>query len=97
MTSELLSNSPFNAQEASRDELLAELARCQEEIEHLRGALDSNRQIGAATGILMALRGVTQQQAFDLLRQASQHTHQKLRDIAAEVLLTGVLPQLRAQ
>lgn len=95
MNSGLLSNPPFNDQTASRDELLVELARSREEVEHLRGALESNRQIGAATGILMALRGLTQQQAFDLLRQASQHTHRKLRDVAAEVLLTGVLEEVR--
>ena len=31
--------------------------------------------------------------AFDLLRRASQHLNRKLRDIAAEVELTGALPE----
>ena len=34
---------------------------------------------------------ITQQQAFDLLRIASQHTHRKLVDIATEVAETGTL------
>jgi GAF domain-containing protein len=60
--------------------------------ENLHLALESNRDIGAAMGILMATKLVTKQQAFDLLRIASQHTHRKLRDVALEVLDTGVLP-----
>ena len=42
-------------------------------------------------GILMASYKTTEQQAFDLLRIASQTTHRKLADIAEDVLLTGTL------
>lgn len=58
----------------------------------LREALASNREIGAALGIVMATHRVTQQQAFDLLRGISQDHNRKLRDIATEVLFTGALP-----
>ena len=34
---------------------------------------------------------LTRQQAFDLLRVASQHSNRKLRDIAVEVADTGTL------
>lgn len=59
--------------------------------EHLQRALQSNRDIGVAIGILMAAHKVTRQQAFDLLRIASQHTNRRLHDIALEVADTGTL------
>ena len=61
--------------------------------EHLRTALESNRRIGMAIGILMALHRVSDTQAFDMLRIASQHTHVKLREVAEEVILTGAAPE----
>lgn len=60
----------------------------------LRTALDSNRRIGAAMGVLMAMHKVTEDQAFDMLRTASQLLHRKLRDIASEVVEAGALPDL---
>ncbi|MDT4915523.1 MAG: hypothetical protein QOH89_223 [Pseudonocardiales bacterium] len=39
---------------------------------------------------------VTRDQAFDLLRMASQHTHRKVADIAAHVTETGALPTTSA-
>lgn len=60
--------------------------------EHLRLALDSNRDIGAAIGILMYSRKITRDTAFEMLRSASQRAHRKLRDVAEEVLRTGQLP-----
>ncbi|MFL6162518.1 MAG: ANTAR domain-containing protein [Jatrophihabitantaceae bacterium] len=55
-------------------------------------ALASGRRIGAAIGILMSSRRLTEQQAFEALRVASQHSNRKLRDLAEDVLLTGELP-----
>jgi hypothetical protein len=57
----------------------------------LTAALQSNRDIGAALGVLMARLLVTREQAFDLMRIASQRTNRKLRDIAQDVLETGTL------
>jgi AmiR/NasT family two-component response regulator len=39
----------------------------------------------------MARRLVTRDQAYDLLRRASQHSQRKLADIAAEVADIGIL------
>jgi GAF domain-containing protein len=64
-----------------------------ERAENLETALQSNREIGMAVGILMARYGLTDQAAFDLLRVTSQHEHRKLRDIAAETVFSGELPQ----
>lgn len=65
------------------------------ENEHLRIALQTNRQIGTATGILMERNRLTAEQAFERLRQASQHLNQKLRDLARCVVETGELPKQR--
>ena len=54
-------------------------------------ALSSNRQIGAAIGILMASHKVTSDRAFALLREASNKTNRRLRDVADQVVLTGSL------
>jgi hypothetical protein len=60
-------------------------------VDNLHRALNSNREIGAAMGILMARHTLTSDQAFDLLRRASQRAHRKIVAIAAEVIETGVL------
>jgi hypothetical protein len=62
---------------------------------HLERAVESNREIGVAIGILMARELHTQDEAFDRLRAASQHLHRKLRDVADEVKQTGTLPKFR--
>jgi transcriptional regulator with GAF, ATPase, and Fis domain len=68
-------------------------AAAQAKARHLDRALKTSREIGMAMGILMAVHKVTRQQAFDLLRMASQRSHRKLADIAAEVADTGTLPE----
>ncbi len=56
-------------------------------------ALDSNRRIGVAIGILMSHRRCTYDQAFAAMVAASQQGHRKLHDLAEEVIHTGALPQ----
>jgi hypothetical protein len=60
---------------------------------NLQQALLTSRQIGEATGVLMTRHHLTREQAFDLLRIASQNTNRKLHDIALEVGDTGTLPR----
>lgn len=69
-------------------------ARRAARIENLERALTSNRDIGVAVGVLMGLHRVTREQAFDLLRLASQSRHRKLADIARDVAETGSLDAL---
>jgi hypothetical protein len=66
-----------------------------ERADHLRIALGTNRQIGTAMGILMARHRCSAEEAFTALRVTSQHLHRKLRDIADEVVYTGMLPNRR--
>jgi GAF domain-containing protein len=56
---------------------------------NLEQALDSNRRVGMAIGILMARHRLDEDAAFALLRGASQHANRKLRVVAEEVINTG--------
>ncbi len=60
--------------------------------QQIRGALDSNRVVGTAIGIVMATYRLSAEQAFRLLTVASQNTNSKLRDIAGSVVRSGALP-----
>lgn len=57
-----------------------------QEARNLRLALDSNREIGKAVGLLMALHKVDDAAAFDILRKTSQDLNIKLADVAREVV-----------
>jgi len=63
-----------------------------DQAEHLRQALASREVIGQAQGILIERERITADQAFDLLRRASQHLNVKLREVAQDVVDTGVAP-----
>ena len=63
--------------------LVAELSN---EVRQLNEALDSNRRIGMAMGIVMRQRQVDEPLAFDALRRISQNTNRKLRDVAEDVI-----------
>jgi hypothetical protein len=58
----------------------------------LQGALASREVIGQAQGILIERERITADQAFDILRRASQHLNLKLRDVAQTLVDTGENP-----
>jgi hypothetical protein len=60
--------------------------------ENLQSALVTRELIGQAEGILMERERITADQAFDILRRASQHLNVKLRDIARNLVETGEAP-----
>ncbi|MGO9875830.1 MAG: GAF and ANTAR domain-containing protein [Acidimicrobiia bacterium] len=60
--------------------------------QNLEAALDNRDRIGQAKGILIATYRITSDDAFDLLRRASQNLNLKLRDVADHVIHTGELP-----
>lgn len=66
-------------------------ATASERAANLELALVTNRRIGAAIGILMATHKVTDDDAFTLLRAASQTFNRKLVDVAEDVITTGML------
>ena len=57
-------------------------AQLREQARNMRVAMDSRAVIEQAKGVLMAQRHVDADQAFDILREASQRYNRKLRDIA---------------
>jgi hypothetical protein len=59
----------------------------------LRAGLVSREVIGQAEGILMERERITSDQAFDILRRASQHLNVKLRDVAQDLVDTGESPE----
>jgi ANTAR domain len=77
-----------------RERLLDLLNSATTQAANLELALASNRDIGVAIGILMSLHKITRQHAFDELREVSQRTNRKLRDIALDVAETGTIRTL---
>lgn len=63
-----------------------------EKLAHLLRAIDSRQTIGQACGILVERHRLRPDEAFALLRRASQRNHLKLRDLAARVVETGQEP-----
>lgn len=62
---------------------------------NLEAALVARELIGQAQGIVMARERITAEQAFDVLRRASQHLNIKLREVAQDVVDTGEVPTTR--
>lgn len=68
----------------------------QKQADDLHQALVSRGVIGQAQGILMERERITADQAFDVLRRASQHLNMKLREVAQDLVDTGEAPALRS-
>jgi AmiR/NasT family two-component response regulator len=58
--------------------------------EQLKKAVESREVIGEAKGILMAQEGVTDDEAFEMLKKLSQNQNVKLRDIAEKIVENAV-------
>lgn len=58
------------------------------EVEQMQAAMDSRAAIEQAKGVVMRDRACTADAAFAVLRELSQHSNRKLRDVAAAVLST---------
>ncbi|MDT0213192.1 GAF and ANTAR domain-containing protein [Rothia sp. ARF10] len=89
----------FGPSEVERAELLAEVAgialtsaTAEDHSLNLTKALESNRTIGAAIGILVERYRLSGNLAFDVLRACSQDHNRKLVDVAEAFVTTGLLP-----
>jgi GAF domain-containing protein len=60
---------------------------------NLVAALRTRELIGQAQGILIERERITGDQAFDVLRRASQHMNVKLREVAETLVETGETPE----
>ncbi len=70
----------------------AELTSVAQTNSQLTEALATRTIIGQAQGILMAAENISADEAFAVLRRASQRTHRKLRDVAAEIVASHTFP-----
>lgn len=61
-------------------------AASEETNRQLQTALETARTIGRAQGVLMARQNCCADDAFDMLRRASQRSNRKLREIAQEII-----------
>jgi hypothetical protein len=75
-----------------RERLAEQLQATVARAENLQVAVESNRRIGAAVGILMARRALTRAQAFEELVRVSSITNTKLGIVADTVVRTGDVP-----
>ncbi|HET7822176.1 MAG TPA: ANTAR domain-containing protein [Ornithinibacter sp.] len=76
---------------ASHGSLLVTAALARDRARNLLRALESNREIGVAIGILMQSHQVDRDRAFRMLRAASQNSNRKLAAVASDVAYTGIL------
>ncbi len=72
--------------------LALDRAQEHESAQQYEDALDNSRVISTAVGILMGSRGLTNEQAMDQLRKASQRLNRKVSDLAETIAYTGELP-----
>jgi hypothetical protein len=59
---------------------------------NLERAVESHRLVGQAMGILIERHRIVSEEAFDVLRRASQDHNVKLREVAQRVIETGAEP-----
>ena len=74
--------------------IAVEAARSDDRAVQLQAALAHSRTIGAAIGILVERHRILPDEAFQMLREVSQHTNRKLVQVATDLLETGALPEV---
>ncbi|MEU3948852.1 ANTAR domain-containing protein [Streptomyces sp. NPDC029526] len=83
------------------DESADRILRLEEEVQQLKDAVVSHAVVDQAIGMVVALGRVTPDQGWTVLREVSQRTNIKLRNVADLILVwgrTGLLPpEVRAE
>lgn len=73
----------------------------QEEVLQLKEAVTSHAVVDQAIGMIVAMGRVTPDQGWAILREVSQHTNIKLRNIAEMIIIWGrngeLPPEIRAE
>ncbi|MCZ4509680.1 ANTAR domain-containing protein [Streptomyces sp. ActVer] len=75
--------------QAVPDEDAPRIAELQEEIGQLKEAVTSHAVVDQAIGMMVALGRVTPDDGWAVLREVSQHTNIKLRNVAEMILVWG--------
>ncbi|MFF7445684.1 MULTISPECIES: ANTAR domain-containing protein [unclassified Streptomyces] len=72
----------------------------QEEVQQLKQAITSHAVVDQAIGMMIALGRVTPEQGWNVLKEVSQHTNIRLRNVAELILIWGqkgdIPPEVRA-
>jgi len=66
-------------------------ARLQRELAEARSALEERKVVERAKGILMKMRGLSEEEAFALLRQSAMNEKKKMADIAQSIVTAARL------
>src|SRR5215212_9216211 len=66
-------------------------ARLQDELERAKSALEDRKVIDRAKGILMKLKGLTEEEAYVLLRSTAMREKKKIGEIAQSILTASQL------
>lgn len=90
--SEQVGSPPTSGAEDLVAQLVAERDQARAANAELHHALDTARTIGAAVGIVMVRLGLTESEAFEVVRHVSQTRHRKVREVAADVVASGQVP-----
>ncbi|MFB8249855.1 ANTAR domain-containing protein [Streptomyces sp. NPDC001046] len=72
------------------------ILQLQEEVQQLKEAVVSHAVVDQAIGMVVALGRVSPDQGWAVLKQVSQHTNTKLRNVAEMILVwgrTGLMPE----
>lgn len=69
-----------------RESLLLKISGLQEEIGQLQEAVVSHAVVDQAIGVVITLGGLRPDQGFEVLREVSQHTNIKLRQICEQLV-----------
>jgi two-component system, response regulator / RNA-binding antiterminator len=67
------------------------VARLQEELESTRNQLEARKTIDRAKGILMQLKGLSEEDAYALLRRTAMNEKRKIADVAQSVITAAEL------
>ncbi|WP_184822097.1 ANTAR domain-containing protein [Streptomyces griseomycini] len=71
------------------------ILQLEEEVQQLRDAVVSHAVVDQAIGMIVAIGRVSPDQGWTVLKEVSQHTNIKLRNVAEMILVwgrTGLLP-----
>ena len=66
-------------------------ARLQDELDRTKSALEERKVIDRAKGILMKLKGLTEEEAYVLMRSTAMREKKKIGEIAQSILTASEL------
>ena len=66
-------------------------SRLQDELDRAKSALEARKVIDRAKGILMKLKGLSEEEAYALLRKTAMNEKRKIADVAQSVITAAEL------